>query len=152
MPVIFGALIFCWAAAPWAPDTGFGKVMRQALIEAPARKLAQTTPLKLAVGIVALASLFAFMLSAPELVPLIGFGDLALYFDAAALTLVMGAVMKYKSLVLHITTSLRQWAANAFCSVAGMGRKLGTRRVRSLKSPTAPDDKEPEPAWAFAFA
>jgi hypothetical protein len=64
----------------------------------------------------------------------------------------MGAVMKYKSLVLPITTSLRQWAANAFCSVAGMGRKLGTRRVRSLKSPTAPDDKEPEPAWAFAFA
>ena len=140
-------LLFCLVAAHWASETSFGKAMRRALIDAPARWLADATPLKLIVGTLALVAFAAIISGAPEFAATMGIGDLVFFGDM----LVVGVAVAYTSVLLPFAKTLFQRAANLLTrfTVARTGRAVRVRRPRRLPSF---DSDEPEPAWVLAFA
>jgi hypothetical protein len=150
MTITLCLLLFGLAAAHLAPDTHFGKIMRRTLIEAPARWLEGTKPLKLAVRLAVLVAMACAVSGAPELAAVVGLGDLALYFDAAALALLMGAVVTYKSLLAPIATRTRRSMVDCVRGLAARRRRGRALHPRRQKPRAASDADKPEPSWAFA--
>jgi hypothetical protein len=106
--MIMSVALLCLAAAHLAPDTGIGKAMRRALIDAPARWLESVTPFKLIVSTLALVAFAAVIWGAPEFAAILGIGDLAFFCDATAFMLVMGVAVAYQSALLPFANRLLQ--------------------------------------------
>jgi hypothetical protein len=89
-------LLLALAFLAWAPDTQLGKTLRAWLIDAPARAITDLTLAKVVVGAIVLVCLVGWAISAPELVAMIGFGDLAVYLDAAVIAVLLSATERLR--------------------------------------------------------
>jgi hypothetical protein len=138
------------AVVAWAPDTLLGKSLRAWLIEAPVRALSNLSPAKIIVGAVVFVWLIGMALSAPELVALIGFGDLSVYLDAVVIALLISAAARLKFVLGHTLRASQNIAARFIARTNGnSGRDRQPRRHRP-KLPQSSDDVDPHGDWAFA--
>jgi hypothetical protein len=150
MELVTLVFIFALAIVAWAPDTPLGKALHNCLVEAPVRIVENMTPKKIVIGAIVLVCLIGFAMSAPELVALIGFGDLAVYMDAAVIAMLLTAAARLKFVLTQVMRFSRTVAARLAIRTNGNGaRKRGSRRHRP-KLPRPSDDAEPHAGWAFA--
>ena len=150
MFLIAEMLILSLAAMAFAPDIPVSKALRHWLIEAPANALNKLTPMKLIVGLIVLVGLVAWAMSAPEIVAMIGIGDLSAYLDAVAIMALMGAAARLKfvlSEAVRLARAVVGYRAKPF--KANRARSRQSRAHRSRLFPSRADD-EPHGAWAFA--
>lgn len=130
----------------WAPDTPLGKTLHAWFIEAPARALNNLSPAKVIVGSIVLVFLIALALSAPELVAIMGLGDLYLYLDAAVIAMLIGAAARVKFVLGH--------ALHVSRNIVARWNRSGAydRQPRQQKSklPRSSDEVDPHGDWAFA--
>lgn len=134
-----------------APDAPLAKTLRVWLIDAPAQALDRLTPARAVVGLIVLALLVAWMMSAPETVAMIGIGDLSAYLDAAIIAALIGTAARVK-FVLSATVQLGRMSLR-------LGRRVGADKARSRQprrrqsKPRAPSgDADPDGVWALAGA
>jgi hypothetical protein len=134
----------------WAPDTPLGKTLRNWLVEAPARVLNRLTPFKITVGLIVFVWLIGMVLAAPELIPIIGIGDLALYLDATVIVMLLGTAARLK-LVLTQTVRLGQEIPGRLIArfKRSQSRSRSPRRHRH-GTPPSPDDTASPAGWEFA--
>jgi hypothetical protein len=138
--------------ATFAPATRIGSVLHEALVVKPARLL-NGSALNALVRIVALLIVLGFVLGAPELVVLIGFADMALMMEVAALVM--------------LTTSVVGLKATGFAArktVASLVRHLGpvprasmrggphARRARRPRPRVSAKDADDPAGWSRAWA
>lgn len=131
-------IVLLLVGAALAPDSALGRW----LIKGPARALAEMTPRKALLSILAFVLLTACVLGTPELVPLVGFADLSVMMDLAALALLVTAGARLAAARDVGVRVVRTVAARTRLRA----RRLRTPRLRRPKPPS-PDD---EPAWAYA--
>jgi hypothetical protein len=145
-----GVLVLSLIIMALAPDIPITKALRFWLIEAPAAVLGKLTPMKLIVGLIVLVALVAWSMSAPEIVAMIGLGDLSAYLDAAVIMALLGATARLKfalSRAVRLVQTLMTFRAKLFGASRARSRQLRPRHSRSL--PPRADD-EPHRPWAFA--
>jgi hypothetical protein len=111
------------------------------MIEIPARKTANLTPAKIVVGLIVLVFLVGWAMSAPEVVAMIGFGDLAAYLDLAVIAMLMTAVARLKFVLEHTIRLSRNLSARVVArSAKSMARNRQARRQRPKLPPSADED------------
>jgi hypothetical protein len=168
MLVILLGVIF--AIVGLCPESDIGKLLRRALVEAPARKLARMTRRRMIlgaallvflVGAIALARLIedgmVFVQFVPEGVAWMAAFDVASYLELmAAVWLVAGALSlrAVDQAMKAAAARARQWAANRLrMLVAAMGR-LAERRAHRIRRRIAAkkpkDGDRPAPGLVFA--
>jgi len=131
-------LLVALCAALLAPDTPIGKSLRVVLIDRPAKTLSHATPLKMIVGLIVFLALVAFILSAPELVAIIGLSDLSLYLDITIISILMNTAVRSKSVLAYAIRLVRGIAARTFRKGSGRGRAtvFHTHAVPNRRRPT----------------
>ncbi len=150
MFLIAEMLILALVIMAVAPNIPIARTLRHWLIEAPAIALSKLTPLKLIVGLIVLACLVGWAMSAPEIVAMIGIGDLSAYLDAVVIMALLGAVARLKfvlSEAVRLAQTVVTKRARLFTANRARSRQPRLRRSRSF--PSRADD-EPHGAWAFA--
>ena len=140
-------LVLC--AMLWAPDTPIGKSFRAVLIDAPARILNRATPLKVVIGLIVLLVLLVFIFGAPELVALIGLGDLYVYLDIAVISILMNAAVRSKSVFTYAIRVVRGIAARKIPPWKRAGPRNRRLHPRRPKSTSSDDEGGAEWGWAF---
>lgn len=143
-------LLLSLVVMAFAPDIPIAKALRSWLIEMPASALNKLTPTKLIVGLIVLVLLVAWAMSAPEIVAMIGIGDLSAYLDAVVIMALMGAAARLKfalSQVVRLARAAVTQQAKPFSTNRSRSRQPRLRRSRSFSSRS---DDEPSGAWAFA--
>jgi len=147
MFLIAEMLILSLAAMAFFPDIPVSKALRHWLIEAPANAFNKLTPMKLIVGLIVLVCLVGWAMSAPEIVAMIGIGDLSAYLDAAVIMALLGAAARVKfalSEAVRLARTVIAYSAKPFNA-----NRTRSRQRRSMSFPPRADD-EPHGAWAFA--
>src|SRR6516225_7862964 len=96
MLLMIELFLLTFAVIALAPDTTLGEALRVWLIETPARALSRLTILKAVVGLIVIACLIGWAVSAPELVAMVGVGDMSLYLDAAVIAMLVSAITRLK--------------------------------------------------------
>lgn len=138
--------LFAFAMVALAPETHLGKMLRQALVAAPAQML-NGGPIKLLAAAFVLVGVLGFAFAAPELIALVGVADLALYLDVMAVALIVGAIAQFRGFG---STALR-WARRYLLGPAIRLRPGRGRRPRSpVRKPRSDDDDGPFGAWTLA--
>jgi hypothetical protein len=150
MLLVTAIFLLALAVMAFAPDTPCGKSLRAWMIEFPARKTAELTPAKIIVGLIVFVFLIASALYAPELVAMIGFGDLAAYLDFVVLAMLLTAVARLR-FVLERTIRLSRTLSERVIarSMRSKSRNRQARRQRP-KLPAPADEDHPLAGWAFA--
>jgi hypothetical protein len=145
-------LILSLVVMTFAPDIPISRALRHWLIEAPANALSKLTPMKLIVGLIVLVFLVGWAMSAPEIVAMIGIGDLSAYLDAVVIMALMGAATRLKFVLSEAVRHARTAVTNEGKLLsANRARNRQPRLRRSRSFPSRADD-EPHAAWAFAAA
>jgi hypothetical protein len=134
MLLLLIVMLLAAAAAIWAPDTGPGASLRQALVLGPARRL-QEKPLTLIARVIAWLILVMVVLSAPQLAALAGLADVGAMLELAAALAVLG---------LSQTVRLAGQAASA--AVGALRPRLPGRKARPRSA--RPGRRRPGPRSA----
>jgi cobalamin biosynthesis protein CobD/CbiB len=142
-------LLLALCAALWAPDTPIGKSLRVVLIDRPAKTLNRATPLKVIVGLIVFLALVAFIISAPELVAIMGLGDLSIYLDFTIISILMSAAVRLKSVFAYAIRLVRGIAARDIPRWKRAGPRNRLSHPRRPQSPPSDDESGPEWGWAF---
>jgi len=150
MLLVTELLVLAFVAAVWAPDTPLGKNLRTVLIEAPAQALKRATPLKIIVGLIVFLGLVAFVLGAPEIVAMIGLGDLSIYLDFTVVVILLSVVARLKSTVIHTVGLSRAVVARVIARANRTKARNRRPRMSRPKLPSSTDENAPHWAWAFA--
>jgi hypothetical protein len=142
-------LLLALCAALWAPDTPIGKSLRVVLIDAPAKTLSHATPLKVIIGLIVFFALVVFIIGAPELVALMGLGDLYFYLDITVISILMNTAVRSKSVLAYAIRLVRGIALRKIPQWKRSGPRNRLLRLRRPKSP--PSDEEGGVEWGWAF-
>jgi cobalamin biosynthesis protein CobD/CbiB len=142
-------LLLALCAALWAPDTPIGKSLRVVLIDRPAKTLNRATPLKVIVGLIVFLALVAFIISAPELVAIMGLGDLSIYLDFTIISILMSAAVRLKSVFAYAIRLVRGIAARDIPRWKRAGPRNRLSHPRRPQSPPSENESGPEWGWAF---
>jgi hypothetical protein len=142
-------LLLALCAALWAPDTPIGKSLRVVLIDRPAKTLSRATPLKVIVGLTVFLALIAFIISAPELVAIMGLSDLYFYLDITVISILMSTAVRLKSVVAYAIRLVRGIAARDIPQWKRAGPRSRLSHPRRPKSPPSDDEGGAEWDWAF---
>jgi hypothetical protein len=143
-------LLLAFAVAVYAPNTPLGKIVRAALIEAPAKVLERATPLKVIAGMIVFLLFVAFIAGAPEWIAIMGAADLWTYLDITVVTILVGSGTRLKYVAIRAIQVSRAIAAGAvtrFNRIKAHGRRLRSRRP---KLPPSSDEAGPQWDWAIA--
>ena len=150
MLLMIELFLLTFAVIALAPDTTLGEALRVWLIETPARALSRLTILKAVVGLIVIACLIGWAVSAPELVAMVGVGDMSLYLDAAVIAMLVSAITRLK----FVLTQAIRVGQKVTEHVVGRSNRNGARdrrpRQRRRKPPRSSDDVDPLEDWAFA--
>lgn len=150
MLLVMEIFLLALAGIAFAPDTPLGKSLRTWMIEIPARKTAELTPAKIIVGVIVFVFLIGWAMSAPELVAMIGFGDLAAYLDFAVIAMLLTAVARLKFVLEHTIRFSRNPLASVIArSTRSKARNRQARR-QTPKLPPSADENDPLAGLAFA--
>jgi hypothetical protein len=141
-------LLLALCTVVWAPDTLIGKSLRVVLIDAPAKALSRATPLKVIIGLIVFLALVVFIFGAPELVALMGLGDLYFYLDITVISILMSTAVRLKS-VLAYAIRLVRIAARDIPRWKRAGPRNRLSHPRRPKSPPSDDEGGAEWGWAF---
>ena len=165
--ILLGAVL---AIIGFCPETEIAKVLRRALVEAPARMLAQMTRRRTVVLLATLALLLVAIVLArlledgvvsfwflPEGVAWMAAFDVASYLEImAAVWLVAGALSlrAVDRAIRSAAARARQWALNRLRVMMIAAQSLGRRalRIRTRVAPPKKGDDSDRPAPGFAFA
>ena len=142
-------LLLALCAALWAPDTPIGKSLRVVLIDRPAKTLSRATPLKVIVGLIVFLALVAFIISAPELVAIMGLSDLSIYLDFTIISILMSAAVRLKSVFAYAIRLVRGIAARDIPRWKRAGPRNRLSHPRRPQSPPSENESGPEWGWAF---
>ena len=142
-------LLVALSAALLAPDTPIGKSLRVVLIDRPAKTLSHATLLKVIVGLIVFLALVAFILSAPELVAIMGLSDLSLYLDITIISILMNTAVRLKSVLAYAIRLVRGIAARDIPRSKRAGPRNRLSHPRRPKSPPSDDEGGAEWGWAF---
>jgi hypothetical protein len=150
MLVMMEIFLLALAVVALAPDTPLGKTLRVWLIDAPVRAAAKLTPAKIIIGAIVLVCLIGMALSAPELVAMIGFGDLAVYFDAVVIAALVAAATRMRFVLAHTVRLSRNLSARFIARRnRHRSRNRQSRRHRPLLPPSSDED---DPLGDLVFA
>jgi hypothetical protein len=141
-------LLLAFCAALWAPDTPIGRLLRILLIDAPAKTLSRATPLKVIIGLIVCFTLLVFIFGAPELVALMGLGDLYFYLDITVISILVNTAVRSKSVLAHAVRLVRGIATRKTAQRKQAGPRHRPSRPRRLKSPPS-DEGDAEWGWVF---
>jgi hypothetical protein len=145
-------LLLALCAALCAPDTPIGKSLRVWLIDAPAKTLSRATPLKVIIGLFVFLALVVFIIGAPELVTIMGLGDLYFYLDFTVISILMGTAVRLKSVLAYAIRLVRGIAARKIPQWKRAGPRNRLSHPRRPKSPPSDDEGGAEWGWAgWAF-
>jgi hypothetical protein len=151
--MIFWLLVTALSVIVLFPDTPTAKTLRHILVDEPARLIRETTPRKLAVGLLVGLLLVVAAVVAPEFLALVmSMGDVTLAIELLAAF----ALLSFNRSVLGTlkrVTGLAKRAASGARTLLLAGRRAAQRqrgrRTRTDKRPPSSDDAGP-PAWADA--
>jgi hypothetical protein len=143
-----GLLLLALCTALWVPDTPIGRSLRVVLIDAPARALSRATPLKVIIGLIVFLTLVVFIFGAPELVALMGLGDLYFYLDITVVSILMSTAVRLKSVPAYAIRLVRI-AAHKIPRWKRAGPRNRLSHPRRPKSPPSDDEGGAEWGWAF---
>jgi cobalamin biosynthesis protein CobD/CbiB len=149
--IVAELLLMALCAALWAPDTLIGKSLRDVLIDLPAKTLSRASPLKVIVGLLVFLALVAFIFSAPELVAIMGLGDLSIYLDFTIISILMSTAVRLKSVLAYAIRLVRSIAARGIPQRKRVGSRDRLSHPRRPKSPPS-DDEGDAAEWGWAFA
>lgn len=143
-------LMFGSLAAVLAPESHFGKGFQRLFVDRPARLLSRG-PAKIIVAAVVMVALIAIAAAAPEIVALVGLGDLSIYLDLVVVSVVLGAAKGFRTASLSLVPALRRCVASLLAMPLPLGRQNSrVPRVRRPQRPKPDDDAAPWEAWAIA--
>jgi len=142
-------LLLALCAALWAPDTSIGKSLRVVLIDAPAKTLSRATPLKVIIGLFVFLALVVFIIGAPELVTIMGLGDLYFFLDFTVISILMGTAVRLKSVLAYAIRLVRGIAARDIPRWKRAGPRNRLPHPRRPKAPPSDDEGGAEWRWAF---
>jgi cobalamin biosynthesis protein CobD/CbiB len=148
--IVAELLLMALCTALWAPDTLIGKSLRDVLIDLPAKTLSRATPLKVIVGLLVFLALVAFTFSAPELVAIMGLGDLSIYLDFTIFSILMSTAIRLKSVLAYAIRLVRRTAALGIPQRKRVGSRDRLSHPRRPRSPPSDDEDDAEWGWAFA--
>jgi energy-converting hydrogenase Eha subunit C len=150
MLLVMEIFLLALAVMAFAPDTPLGKSLRAWMIEIPARATAKLTPAKIIVGAIVFVFLIGWAMSAPEVVAMIGFSDLAAYLDLAVVAMLLAAIARLKFVLGHTIRLSRTLSARFIArSTRSKARNRQSRRQRPKLPPSA-DENDPMEGLAFA--
>ena len=150
MLVMMEIFLLALAVVAFAPDTPLGKTLRAWLIDAPVRAAAKLTPANIVIGAIVLVCLIGMAVSAPELVAMIGFGDLAVYFDAVVIAALVAAATRMRFVLAYTVRLSRNLSARFIARRNGhKSRPRQSRRHRPLLPSSSNDD---DPLGDLVFA
>jgi hypothetical protein len=159
--MLFALLCLALAIAGLAPETPIGRVLKELLIDAPARKLARIrrSHVLIAVSIVAMAAVLILIGGregmylvggyVPEGIAWVAAFDIATYLDVFAVIWLAAATVRLRAVWTFAKTALRRAArgpAWLVSRIAARGRRV--RKARPSSRPGNDDDG----GWAWAFA
>jgi hypothetical protein len=142
-------LLIALCATLWAPDTPIGKSLRVALIDTPAKTLSHATPRKVIIGLIVFLALVGFIISAPELVAIMGLGDLYLYLDITVISILVSTIVRLKSVLTPAIRLVRGVAARDIPQWKRAGPRNRLSHPRRPISPPSDDEGGAEWGWAF---
>lgn len=150
MLLVIETFLLVLAAMAFAPDTPLGKSLHAWLIETPVRATANLTPAKIIVGLIVFVCLIGWAMSAPELVAMIGFSDLAAYLDVAVIAMLLTAIARLRFVLEHTIRLSRNLSARVIArSTRSKARNRQARRQRPKLPPSANED---DPLEGLALA
>lgn len=144
--------VACLAAA-WAvlrPDTVWGRALREALIEAPARLLGGKGAIKMFVGVLVIVFVLS-VIAAPELLAVVAVSDLTIYFEVMTVAMLLGAGTRLRTAAAMAILPAR-WVASVFQRLRTGFSARERRGGRPARRNANPPKLDPEPAWSPAFA
>jgi hypothetical protein len=147
--IAVGLLLVALCVALCAPDTPVGKTLRGVLINAPAEALSRATPLKVIVGLIVFLALVVFIIGSPELVALMGLGDLYFYLEITVVSVLMNTAVRSKSVLAYAIRLVRDIALHKIPQTKWSGQRNRPSRLRRPKSPPADNGGGDEWRWAF---
>jgi cobalamin biosynthesis protein CobD/CbiB len=142
-------LLLALCAVLWAPNTPIGKSLRLVLIDRPAKTLSRATPLKVIVGLIVLLALVGFIISAPELVAIMGLSDLSIYLDITIISILMSTAVRLKSVLTYAIRLVRGIAARDIPQRKRAGPRNRLSHPRRPKLPRSDGEGGAEWGWAF---
>jgi cobalamin biosynthesis protein CobD/CbiB len=142
-------LLLALCVVLWAPDTPIGKSLRVVLIDRPAKTLSRATPLKVIIGLIVFLALVGFIISAPELVAIMGISDLSIYLDITIISILMSTAVRLKSVLAYAIRLVRGIAARDIRQWKRAGPRNRLSHPRRPKSPPSDDEGDAEWGWAF---
>jgi hypothetical protein len=96
-------------------------------------------------------ALIAIAMAAPEIVALVGMGDLTVYLDLVVLSVVLAAARGFRTASLHLVAITKRYTARLGATPPRLARQgARVRRVRKPRPPKPSDDVAPSGAWAIA--
>jgi hypothetical protein len=150
MLLVIEIFILALAVMAFAPDTPLGKSLHAWMVEAPVRAAAKLTPAKIIIGTIVLVCLIGWTMSAPELVLMIGFGDLAAYLDIAVVAMLLTTIGRLRFVLEHTVRLSQNLSARVIAGLAGS--RAGGRQARRQRSKLLPSADEDNPVGSLAFA
>jgi hypothetical protein len=151
MLFLTGLFLLALAAMAWAPETPFGKSLRDWLVEKPAGAIGRLTPAKIVIGLIVAVLLIGMAMSAPEIVAMIGFGDLAVYLDAAVIVSLLAWAARLKFAAQQTVRLGRALSRRLVARRHGnRTRARKTHRHRRKSPPSSDEEAGPFGGWAFA--
>jgi cobalamin biosynthesis protein CobD/CbiB len=133
----------------FAPDTPIGKSLRVMLIDAPAKTLSRATPRKVIIGLIVFLALVIFIISAPELVAIMGLSDLSIYLDITIISILMNTAIRLKSVLAYAIRLVRGIATRDIPQRKRARSRNRLSHPRRPKSPPSDDEGGAEWGWAF---
>jgi len=150
MLLVMEIFLLVLAVMAFAPETPLAKSLRAWLVETPVRATADLTPAKIIVGLIVSVCLIGWAISAPELVAMVGFADLAAYLDVAVIAMLLTAITRLRFVLQHTIRLSRTLSARVIArSTRGKARHRQARRHRPKLPPSADED---DPLGGLAFA
>lgn len=147
--MMFAAGLLVLALLYFRPDLPLSRMVRRALVEAPA-ELLQRRPLLLAARILAVLAITAMAIGAPELLLVFGLADVAMLMELAMIVMLLSSVARLKLVGSAIRSAAASARAVLTAPLSRMGRPRARRiRVIRFKPPRRVDDED-RTAWAFA--
>jgi hypothetical protein len=151
--IVSGLLLLAYVAAVLAPDTKWGEILREGLIDFPARVLNGLTPQRTIIGLIVflivVGTLSGASFGSPEWLAF-GFADLSFYIDIAVMAMLMRATVRLKPIIMHTKRSSQSIAARLTLLLRRTGTPHRRPHARRAKPPSSTDESEPASGWAFA--
>ena len=154
MLAIAEILVLALIVITLAPETPLAKSLRFWLVERPADRLSEVTPMKIIVGLIVVACLVVLM-AEPATFTIISIADLSAslsaYLDAAIIVSLIGAAARLKVTLTEVNR-LSRIVRTRFSARFGRHRVRNRRlRVRRPKVRPSSGDADPPGDWVFAY-